>query len=211
MIDFLRTVFVDHWPSVVGAIATFVIGRWWGSFRASRELAEKEFRGRFNISLNSLNDNTLRIRTLRECNIADVWFNKAMQKRIRALADRTTPDDAILPFEDSERWLYLNAVLNEVSEMFAQGTIRRDLGDATTTAKYVIALTNEKDGEMRTWKIRAMVVRPEVLNEVEQLMNQGATPDLESEHHITRCRTLASIASRYRSQPQQFLTMEIAV
>ena len=211
MIEFLRKLFVEHWPSLLGALATFAVGRWWGGFRASRELAEKQFRGRLNISLNTLGESTLRIRTLRECNMNDVWFNKAMQKRVRAVADRTTPEDAILPFDDEERWLYLNAILNEVSEMFVQGTLRRDLGEAARAAKYVIALTNEKDGEMRTWKIRAMVVRPETLSQVEQRMTQGTPPDLESPHHITRCHTLAAIARRYREQPQEFLTMEIAV
>ena len=211
MLDTLRDIVAEQWPGIAGAAATFVIGRWWGRRRARRDFAKKEFRDRFNFSLNRLDGDTLRIRTLRECNVEDVWFNSVMRDRLRAVADETTAQDPILPFTDDERWHFLNVVLNEVSEMFAAGAVRADLGAPEARDDYVICLTNEKDGDMRTWKVRAMVIRKSSLERTLTMSAEGATPQFESPHHATRWRTLQVIAKRYQAHPDQMMTMEIIV
>ena len=209
--DKLGDLAAAHWSEALIALATFFLGRWWGRWRAARELSRKEFRHRLNFSLNHLDGDTLKIRTLRECNLADVWFNAVMCKEVRKVADKTTVGQPILPFSDEDRWHYLNVILNEVSEMCAVGLLRKDAGGAPHTARYVICLTNERDGDMRTWKVRAMVVREDTLERVHAMAAEGATPQFESPHHATRWRTLQVIAARRLSHPQEMLAMEIAV
>lgn len=209
MLDRIGEIIQDQWPGILGAAATFFAGRWWGRWRAHREFSSREFRGRLNFSLNEFDGTQLRIRTLRECNIEDVFFNRAMSGRLREVADATTPEDPILPFSDEERWHFQNVVLNEVSELSAGSLLHADAGGTHKRTPYVLCITNEKDGDMRTWKIRVMVVRKEALEGILAMGEREEEPTFESGHHGTRWRTLVTLARRYAAKPKHFLTMEI--
>jgi hypothetical protein len=100
----------------------------------------------------------------------------------------------------------LNAVLNEVAERFSAGELRRDLDIPVRTQKYLICLTRERAGEMKTHKVRAMLIRKELLLNLPEQM-----PQLESPNHATRFRTLQKMAQVYNSDPQQFLELEISL
>ena len=97
-------------------------------------------------------------------------------------------------------------MLNEVVEKFAIGQIRRDVGQPITPHTYLICLTNECAGELRTRKIRAMLILKSVLQNLPEKQ-----PTLESPHHLTRWETLKILAQEYAAKPYQFIEIEMVV
>lgn len=196
----------EHWLKGIVSLAFLLAGTWWGRRRARREWASKRFLDRINFSLNTIRDGTLQIRTIAEMNCRDVFLNDVAAEAVQAATARTTEKNALLPFDRDERWFLLNAVLNEVSERFADGLLRRDMGLPTTTRVYLICLTYENSGDLKTRKVRAMVIqRDTLLNLPEE------PPKLERPHHAVRFRTLQQLAAAYREDPTNFLEVELSL
>ena len=121
-------------------------------------------------------------------------------------AQKTTPQDATLPLSKEDYWYYLNSVLNEVAEKFATGVVRRDMGLETKSVPYLICLTNECAGDVRTRKVRAMLIQKSLLGKLPE-----KCPKLESTSHTTRWETLERLAVEWRKNPWKFLEMEIVL
>ena len=208
-----------HWAKALLPLVGIVVGWWWGRRHARREWTRKQFLSRLNISLNRFErmdaGHVLRIRTLSEMDMADVLLNKIAVEKVQAATRRTSEKQPILPLGD-DNWYVLNAVLNEISEQFAAGQLKQDLGLPVTTGRYVIAMTYEHDGAMRTRKVRAMVIRKDQLDTLFPPLSpepQDPPPTLvvERENHKTRLRTLRQIAEAYRRDNTQFLEVEISM
>jgi hypothetical protein len=136
----------------------------------------------------------------------DVFLNQSATERVLASAKQTTAANPILPLPKVDYWYYLNQILNELAEKFATGPLKNDLKLPVTSARYLICLTSESAGDIRTRKIRAMIIRKE------QLMNlPETTPQFESSHHITRWETLQRMKAAYEKDPYLFLEMELGV
>jgi len=159
-----------------------------------------------NLSLNSIDQGTLKIRTLSEKRCEDVFLNSAAADLIQKMAKKTTAADPILPIPSGENWFYLNSVLNDLSEAFAVGLLKRDISGSAPSALYLIVLTCEAAGEMKTRKIRAMVIRKQLLLNLPSEM-----PKLESPNHGTRWKTLQFLAEEYQRTPSRFLEVELSV
>lgn len=179
---------------------------WYGYWRARQKWQRKEYLDRINVSLNLLVDNTLLIRTLLEKSCDDIFLNKVAVSEVLKASQRTTEANPLLPLPQADYWYYLNSVLNEVSEKFAAGLIRRDLGQPVVTGRYLVALTFECAGEMKTRKVRAMVIRKDVL-----LGLPEETPKFTSPHHMTRWKTLHIMKAAYQKTPWQFIEMELCL
>ena len=212
----------EHWAKGLLPLLGLLVGWWWGRRRARREWSKKQFVRRLNVSLNLFESDrhgreTLRIRTLLEKDAKDVFLNDVAVDRLVAAAGKTTKNNPLLPLGD-DAWFLLNAVLNEVSERFAEGFLKTDLGLPTHKATYVIALTYEKDGAMKTQKIRAMVIQKESLRALLPRRDDETgqpvpptEPQYESPNHATRWRTLQQLANAWLEEPSRFLEMEIAM
>jgi len=196
----------EHWINSLISLSALVFGAWIGKRRAKAEWSKKRFLDRINFSLNSIVDGTLQIRTLVEKNCREVFLNDVAVERVHEAAKRTTAESALLPLDKDERWFMLNAVLNEISEQFADGFVRRDMGLPVQKQNYVICLTYENDGALMTRKIRAMVVRKDLFTHLPADM-----PKLERPHHATRYNTLRQLATVYQQDPSHFLDVEICI
>ena len=196
----------DHWIQWLGSFILLGLGSWWGKRRARSEWGQKRFLHRLNISLNMFQDGHLYIRTLLEEDSEAVFLNHTAVALVEAAAHKTTAANPILPLHPDERWYLLNSVLNEISEKFAEGYIKRDLGLPVTAANYLVCLTYENAGELRTRKIRAMVIRKEVL-----LSLPEKTPNFEKAHHATRYETLKILKTVYQKDTSHFLEAEICI
>lgn len=188
---------------LVATVAGFVgwlIGYW----RARQRWARREFYDRLNLSLNLLVDGKLLIRTLAEKRCEDVFLNSAAAKAVVDAAKLTTPANPILPLPKEDYWFYLNAVLNDLSEQFAEGQMRRALGQPVTCGKFLVCLTSEADGNVRMRKIRAMVIAEGLLQNL-----PDEPPQFSSPHHSTRWKTLKSLANAYGQTPDQFILVEL--
>ena len=196
----------DAWFKLLILIAVSA-GSWWlGRRRAAKQWQDREFLDRLNVSLTRIDGGTLKIRTLLEKPAVEVFLNKQAAASVREAAGRTTEADPVLPLPEEDRWFYLNAVLNEVSEQFAAGQVRAELGHDVRRADFLIALTCERAGEVRTQKVRAMVVRVDLLTKLPE-----KRPKLESSNHATRWKTLQTLAKRYAADPESFLRVEVCL
>jgi len=195
----------DHWIKFLTGLGLMAIGWFFGKRRARSEWQKREFYQRLNISLNIVQEGQpLRIRTILEKNCSEVFLNSLAVDAICAAARNTTEKNPILPLPEHDYWYYLNSVLNEIAEHFSVGEIRRDLGLPVQCGTYLVCLTSECTGEVRTRKIRAMVIRKEVL-----LKLPAERPPLELPNHATRWETLKLLAAEYQKQPHQFREVEI--
>ena len=190
---------------LIAAVFTF-LGWYWGKRKAEAKWQRREFFDRLNVSLNMIQEGTLRIRTILEKGCAEVFLNSAATETVISLSRQTTPQDSIIPLPKEEYWFYLNAILNEVAEKFSVGQIKRDLGLPVTGEQYVLCLTNETSGEMKTRKLRAMLIQKTLLTHL-----PAEPPKFESPHHATRWQTLQQLAAEYSKNPWRFLEMEIVV
>lgn len=197
----------DNWMKVLTGFVLMGMGWVFGKRKARSDWRKREFFHRLNVSLNLLAPGEpLQIRTLLEKTCDEVFLNVVATEAVAVAARHTRPDNPILPLPQSDYWQYLNSVLNEIAEKFSVGEIRRDLGLPVTRGKYLICLTCECAGEMRTRKVRAMVIQKK------HLENLPATqPKLEHTSHITRWETLRVLAEQYKKSPWQFIELDLSV
>ena len=196
----------EHAVKFVVGFVLMLVGWYFGKWRARAHWKKQEFLDRLNLSLNTIDNGVLKIRTLSEKRCEEVFLNSVAADMVQQLARRTTPADPILPISQTDTWYYLNAVLNDLSEQFAVGLLKRDLGAPVTTAIYLVALTCESAGDMRTRKIRAMVVKKSLLTNL-----PTEPPQFESDRHNTRWQTLQFMSAEYVKSPWRFLEVELCV
>jgi hypothetical protein len=190
------------------SVLSFVIGRWWGKYRAQKEWDRKHFLGRITVSLNSLTDGWLKIRTIFERSLEEVFLNSVAIEKVRAASRQTTEANPILPIAREDRWFLLNFVLNSVAERFSSGLMRYDAGQPLKPVTYMLFLTCEVLGEDRIRKVRAMMLRKDWL---ENFPYPESMPKLEKEWHRDRIVTLRRAAELYRKEPDNFMALEIYV
>jgi hypothetical protein len=205
LINTIVQVLEEHGIKVLVGLVSIWVGWLFGRRRAQANWKKQEFLDRLNVSLNVIDDGTLKIRTLSEKRCEDVFLNSVAAETVQKLARQTTATDPLLPIPKDDQWYYLNAVLNELSEQFALGHIRRDLGVTVQTEAYLVCLTCEQFGEIRTRKVRAMVVRKSLLTNLPKEM-----PKLKASHHTTRWTTLQFMAAEYAKNPWRFLEVELS-
>lgn len=205
--EILQTVgnaLLEHWLEAVIGFLFMAVGVWYGRRRARKAFRKREFFHRLNISLNSIFDGKLAIRTISEKPAQEVFLNTAAVDKLLLAAGQTTEDDPLLPFDSDDHWFFLNSVLNEISEKFADGFIAREVDPSLPTTSYLICLTNECDGNLRTRKIRAMLIRRALLENLPE-----ACPQLEQPEHATRWKTLQTMAQRWKENPIQFMELQL--
>ncbi|NLY00162.1 MAG: hypothetical protein GXY83_29030 [Rhodopirellula sp.] len=202
LVDYVQ----GNWPELLWIVtaagaASYIAGR-----RARSRWRKRDFLDRLNVTLTSIDDGTMRIRTILEMDCEEIFLNASAAKAIVDLARRTSEDDPLLPIPKEDCWQYLNAVLNEVSERFAVGHIKRDLGLSVERGEYVLCLTCERAGPVRTQKVRGMLVRKSLLTAL-----PSEEPRYESPSHSTRWTTLHKMADQYAKTPYRFLDVEICL
>ncbi len=189
-------------------VLSFVIGCYWGRYLAHRDWQKKQFLGRIIVSLNSLADGCLKIRTIFERSLEEVFLNPIAIELVRAASLKTTVDNPMLPIEPKDRWFLLNFVLNAVAERFSDGLVRFDAGESRKPVLYLLFLTCERVGEDRIRKVRAMMLRKDF---VLDFPYRDTMPQLEKDYHADRVVTLRRAAEVYRKEPDNFLPIEIYV
>ena len=187
---------------------TFLATWWYAQRRASRQWYAKEFLERITISLNIFADGYLKIRTVLERSLEEVFLNRLAIDKVWAAARKTTVENPVMPVAKADRWYLLNFVLNAVAEHFVRGNIRQDAGQPVVVVKYALFLTCEMVGEERIRKVRAMLVRADVL---ENFPYPDTMPRLENPWHDFRVKTLRTAAALYKTDPDHFVTVEVCV
>jgi hypothetical protein len=187
---------------------TFLATWWWARHRARQQWFAKEFLDRIIISLNIFADGHLKIRTVLERSLDEIFLNKLAVAKVWAAARATTVENPVMPIAKEDRWFLLNFVLNAVAEPFAVGQVKRDAGVPVTVVKYALFLTCELVGDERIRKVRAMLIRHDLL---ENFPYTDTMPLLENPWHADRIKTLRSAAELYKKEPDNFLMLEVCV
>jgi hypothetical protein len=187
---------------------SYVLGRLAERRRANREWSEKRFLGRINICVNSFVDGCLKIRSLTERSLEEVFLNPVAVQKVRAAVARTTVQEPLLPLAIEDCWFLLNFVLSAFSERFSGGVIRYDAGQPVKALRYRLFLTCEKVGDDRIHKVRALLVREEVLGDFPY---HESMPALEDPCHADRIDTLRCAARLFKTHPHYFMRVELYV
>jgi len=194
--------------ATITSAATFLFTWWWARRRAHQQWASKEFLDRIIVSLNIFTDGYLKIRTVLERSIDEIFLNKIAIEKVWTAARATTLDKPVMPIAKEDRWFLLNFVLNAVAEHFVSGHIRLDAGQPVTTVKYALFLTCELVGDERIRKVRAMLVRVDLLKDFPY---KDSMPNLENPWHSDRIVTLRQAAELFQKEPDNFLVLEVCV
>ncbi len=150
--------------------------------------ARREFISRVNFSLNYVEGNTLRIRTVRESDINQILLNNEHGKQIvLQTAKQTSLKRPFLEFQEPDRWMILNAILNELSEQFARGFVAHSAGIPVRMVKFMFGVSCERDPRVNMNKIRVMLIERSLLERIDEL---GDSLVFERESHAVRLETL---------------------
>jgi hypothetical protein len=174
-----------HW-SWLALVATWVaIG--YVAVRRRMQWRRKTFLSQVNFSLNYAVGPHLVMRTLLETTAVRVWPNEHGVKAVLAAAARTTVDNPFVLLKFARDRDFVNrAVLNALSERFADVFLAAALGAPVRTGAFVFAVTCEKFDVMRTIKLRVILVEENTL--VELFGPAGAADRLEIKNEIYRAR-----------------------
>jgi hypothetical protein len=190
--DQLQHVFVflqGHWNTVALALTWLGIG--FAYWRRRSQWLSKQFLARVNFSLNYVVGDALAMRTLLETMASDVWLNDYGVGHVLAAARRATVDQPFLMLVDpNDRDFANRAVLNVLSERFAETYLAASLGRPAFSAPYLFGITCEKYDDIRTVKLRVLVIAEQTLIDLFGPGNQGATLATPSIHLRARLNTL---------------------
>jgi hypothetical protein len=206
--EYTKRIIVTILVAATTSTATFFAGRWYGRYKAGRQWHAKEFLDRVIVSLNIFADGFLKIRTVMERSIDEIFLNRVAIAKVSAAARATTLDRPVMSIAREDRWFLLNFVLNAVAEHFVTGHIKQDAGQPVATVKYALFLTCEQVGDERIRKVRAMLVRHDLLADFPY---QDTLPKLERGWHADRIKTLRQAAELYKKEPDNFLTLDVCV
>ena len=153
---------LDHWELALLAATWSVIGLLAGKRRY--DWRRRRFTQQVNFSLNTLVEAngacTLLLRTLLEESATRVWINDYGVGRVLRAARRTTVEEPFLQIPEAlDRDLVMIAVLNVLSERFSDAFVARALGVPAKTDSFLYGLTWERYGEMKTQKLRVIVIK----------------------------------------------------
>lgn len=202
---------LDHWIKFLVTTGIFLLTTSWGIVRAWHALRNRTFYRRFHFSLNLIENGKLLIRTLDEEDAGRVLLdNSSAIDGVINAAKKTTEGNPFLELEPGLQWLALNSALNELSRIVpCQGLFYRDWGHPVETHTYVLGLTCEKDKDVRMRKVRLMIIREKLLQQIGD--PKCTMPAVEQESHTVRWRTLKTMAQLYAKQPKLFMKFEVSL
>lgn len=206
---------IEIWAPVIGFLITWG-GFAWVYLKKRSRWARKNFTEQVNFSLNYIENGTLQLRTLLEDNALRVWLNEFGVKKVLAAADDTTVEHPFMRMDDPEDMRYLlRAALNVLSERFAEVFLARAMENAVPTRDFVFGITCEKYGGIQTQKVRVMLIRRQVLEEMFGERNLANALEVAEPTHRDRIATLREmhrlLNSSIDSERSMLGTIELGV
>jgi len=183
----------------LGMLATWC-GIAWVWYRKRADWSRKEFLRQINFSVSYVADGKLVIRTLLETSAQQVWLNdRGVQQIIRAAA-RTTPTQPFIRLADPGDMAFLyRAVLNVLSEKFADAFLAQGMDLPAQFATYRFAVTCERFADMRTLKIRVLLIRDE---DLQMTFADGNPVEVPSAYYAPRLQALREMAKLFAGAGQ---------
>jgi hypothetical protein len=203
-----------HWNTIALVITWAGIAI--AYLRRRAQWRSKQFLARVNFSLNYVVGDTLTMRTLMETTASGVWLNEYGVGHVIAAARRAAVDQPFLLLQDpADRDFVNRAVLNVLSERFAETYLAASLGRPVLIKPHLFGLTCEKYGDIRTLKLRVLIIEEKTLVELFGPTNRVASlanlnPILRS--RLTTLRIMYDLYQKDRSADRPVLGhMELGV
>ena len=158
----------------------------------------KQFLAQVNFSLNYVAGDDLAMRTLLETTASQVWLNDYGVRIVLAAAQKVPVGQPFLVLPNpKDQEFVLRAALNVLSERFAEAYLAASLGLPVRTAPYLFGISCEKYGEIRTLKVRVLLIAEQTLGEL--FGPAGRANDLHpsSPHLQARLQTLRTMYDLY--------------
>ena len=153
---------LDHWELVLLLTTWSAIGG--VAIRRRYDWRQRRFTQQVNFSLNTLTERggsrILLLRTLLEDSAANVWLNEFGVSRVIKAARLTTREKPFLRIaRPDDHDLVMIAVLNVLSERFSEAFLAEAVGIPIKMGVFLFGLVWERYGEMKTQKLRVMVIQ----------------------------------------------------
>ena len=195
---------LDHWELALLLVTWAVIGI--VSVKSRYDWRQRRFTRQVNFSLNTLvecdGSTTLHLRTLLEDSAVNVWLNEFGVSRVLKAAKHTTLGKPFLNIAKAhDRDLVMIAVLNVLSERFSDAFLARAIGIPTKIDTFLYGLTWEHYGEMKTQKLRVIVIKRSDLENMFDPSGQCKI-DVAEESHRPRIKTLRRMYELWTSANQ---------
>jgi len=202
---------------LLGPIIGLLVGWFWGQWQANSAWKKKKFTNRTVLSLNVIDlydapaegapVGALKLRTLFERDLSDVFHNQAMESMVKEAAKATAPGDPILRFPKDDVWFILNSILNQIAEQFAVGTLKADMGGDVAKTWYTFCVTFEHEERMHQFKPRILLMQRDTFL---SFPDTGEF-DLETPHHEVRVETLRLLKAERQKNPHLFMDLELTL
>jgi hypothetical protein len=184
------TQFIKDYKEIIALIFPLLVTLW-VLVRTQRRWLQRRFFDRVAVSLNYVVNGSFEIRTLQERSCMEVFRNSSVVNLIIAAAKKKN-EEAILDLPEKDYWYVLNLVLNTISEQFAVGFVREEAGCNSCPVRYLLFLTGGQDKSMRQNKIRALLIREELL-----LQTADFKPQFKNEFRGLRWQTLQKVRQEW--------------
>lgn len=141
---------------------------------------------------------TLQIRTPEVLPVSDLLpVNTVFSLKLLLAIRRCTSDNPFIIMSDRDMDVLQPCIINGLSRIFAEGIMANAQGRVVEKTIFLIAITFEKYGAIRSRKIRVMIATANQLQQISKQEFRGAVR-FEEEHHSDRMRTLYAMAERYQ-------------
>jgi hypothetical protein len=172
----------------------------WVYLAKRSDWSRKQFLGQVNFSLNYVVDGRLVMRTLLEVPCQDVWLNDLGVRKVRQAASRTTADQPFVSLSDPKDMDFVHrAVLNVLSEKFADAYLAEAMGLPVRSAVYRFVISMERYADVRTLKLRVLLMAEEDLETLFTPDAEGASgPRVPNALYGARLKTLRAMHDLHR-------------
>lgn len=185
-----------HWNTLALVLTWVGIGVVY--LRRRKQWHRKQFLAHVNFSLNYVQGTGLVMRTLLERPASDVWLNDYGVRMVLAAAHRTTVEEPFIRLRHPRDVEFANrAVLNLLSERFADTFLAASLGVPVRKALFCFAITCEKYEEIRTHKLRVLIVEEKMLKDLFGPNNGAAKLKIDEVVYKARIQTLRLLYEQY--------------
>jgi hypothetical protein len=172
----------------------------WVYFRKRADWARKQFLTQVNFSLTYVRDGKMAMRTLMESTAQQVWLNDLGVKKVARAAAKTTRDQPFVELEDPVDMDFVyRAVLNVLSEKFAESYLAETLGLPVTAQEYLFTISFERYSDIRTLKLRVLLVSEKDLDE--HFGPEGKV-ELPNDIYKARLKTMRAMHKLHKSAGQ---------
>eukprot|EP00301_Raphidiophrys_heterophryoidea_P025747 c8709_g1_i1.p1 GENE.c8709_g1_i1~~c8709_g1_i1.p1 ORF type:complete len:363 (+),score=92.43 c8709_g1_i1:87-1175(+) len=153
-----------------------------------------------NLSLNSLRNGHLCMRTINEVDIDSIFVdNPGAVSLVLAAARRTTPEQPFLTLPNDNAWFITNSVVNAMSAAVSPvGYFYADANMPYRSEWYRLAITFEKES-LKGRKLRVIAASEALLYRI----NSMPTPNFENEFHKYRWEILCHMGRRLKDPDSQ--------